>query len=134
MNTSHEERLLRWRPVLLVLLGWLMLGGCLPTSIPLASLLMEQPMATGLNPTGIDQYQADQWMKAFGSFDAALQIDPDFVEAILMRDWYCMRWIDKRSRPGIFDEQGNWILGAWRWFTPRYIGIIWDCLRLSIAT
>ncbi|MBA3967454.1 MAG: tetratricopeptide repeat protein [Nitrospirales bacterium] len=81
MNTSHEERQLCWRPVLRVLLGWLASGGCLPKSIPLASLPMEQPMATDLNLTGIDQYQAGQWMEAFGSFDAALQVDPDFVEA-----------------------------------------------------
>jgi lipoprotein NlpI len=42
---------------------------------------MEHPMATDLNLIGIDQYQAGQWIKAFESFDHALQIDHDFVEA-----------------------------------------------------
>ncbi len=61
--------------------GLLTLGGCLPKSIPLASLPMERPMATDLNLTGIDQYQAGPWMEAFELSDAALQVDPDFVEA-----------------------------------------------------
>lgn len=80
MNTSHEERQLCWRPVLLVLLDWLTLGGCSPKAIPLASLPKERPMATDLNLTGIDQYQAGQWMEAFESFDAAVQVDPNFVQ------------------------------------------------------
>ena len=81
MNRSNEERRLSWPPVLLVILCWLALGGCLPKSVPLASLPMEHPTATDLNLNGIDQYHAGQWMEAFESFDAALQIDPDFVEA-----------------------------------------------------
>lgn len=81
MNTSHEERQLCWRPVLLVLPGWLTSGGCLPKSIPLASLPMKHPMATNWNLTGIDPYQAGHWMETFEWFDAALQIDPDSVEA-----------------------------------------------------
>ena len=53
----------------------------LPKAIPLASLPIEYPIATDLNLTGIDQYQAGQWMEAFESFDAAVQVAPDFVEA-----------------------------------------------------
>ncbi|HBP87884.1 MAG: tetratricopeptide repeat protein [Nitrospira sp.] len=81
MNRSNEERQLSRRPVFLVILCWLALGGCLSKSVPLASLPMEHPNATDLNLTGINQYQAGQWMKALESFEAALQIDPDFVEA-----------------------------------------------------
>ena len=42
---------------------------------------MEHPTATDLNLNGIDRYHDGQWMEPFESFDAALQIDPDFVEA-----------------------------------------------------
>jgi Tfp pilus assembly protein PilF len=81
MNRSNEERpLFRW-PALLVMLCWLALGGCLPKSVPLASLPMEHPTATDLNLNGIDHYHAGQWIEAFESFEAALQIDPGFVEA-----------------------------------------------------
>lgn len=81
MNRSNEERQLSRRAVLLVILCWLALGGCVSKALPLASLPMEHPRAADLNLTGIDQYQAGQWRKAFELFYAALEIDPDFVEA-----------------------------------------------------
>lgn len=42
---------------------------------------MDHPLATDLNLTGIDQYQSGHWMEAFESFNQALQIDPEFMEA-----------------------------------------------------
>jgi Flp pilus assembly protein TadD len=42
---------------------------------------MDYPTAANLNLQGIDRYQAGQWEEALESFDAALQINPDFVEA-----------------------------------------------------
>lgn len=81
MNRSNDERQLFWRPALLVILCCLSLGGCLLKSVPLASLPMEHPTATGLNLKGIDQYHAGQWKEAFEFFHAALEINPNFVEA-----------------------------------------------------
>ena len=77
---SQAGRLPR-RFVLLVMLCWLAVSGCLPKTVPLASLPMDHPNAAALNLQGIDRYQAGQWAEAFELFDAALQIDPDFVEA-----------------------------------------------------
>ena len=133
MNRSNEERRLSWPPVLLVILCWLALGGCLPKSVPLASLPMEHPTATDLNLNGIDQYHAGQWMEAFESFDAALQIDPDFVEAHFNVALALHQMDSMRRRPGTFDGQESWILGMGRLSTRRCIGIIWDCLRRSRA-
>lgn len=41
---------------------------------------MESPTALALKMKGIDRYHAGEWMEAFESLDAALHIDPDFVE------------------------------------------------------
>jgi tetratricopeptide (TPR) repeat protein len=81
MKRSNEARSLPWRSVLLVMMCALTLSGCLPKTVPLASLPMDHPKAADLNLKGIDRYQAGHWAEAFELFYAALQIDPDFVEA-----------------------------------------------------
>lgn len=70
-----------WRSLLLGMIGCLALSGCLPKTVPLASLPMDYPTAAKLNLQGIDRYQAGQWEEALESFEAALQMNPDFVEA-----------------------------------------------------
>lgn len=78
---SRQERSLPWQPIVILMMAWLALSSCLPKTFPLASLPMDHPKAADLNLKGIDRYQAGQWAEAFELFDAALQIDPDFVEA-----------------------------------------------------
>lgn len=80
---SDDEKSPLWWSLLLVLvmMCWLTLSGCLPRPVPLASLPMDHPKAADLNLKGIDRYQAGQWVEALELFDAALQIDPDFAEA-----------------------------------------------------
>ena len=78
---SRQERSLPWQPIFILMMAWLALSSCLPKTFPLASLPMDHPKAADLNLKGIDRYQAGQWAEAFELFDAALQIDPDFVEA-----------------------------------------------------
>ena len=77
----NEERRLPWVSVLRVIMCLLALSGCMPKTVPLASLPMDHPEAADLNLKGIDRYQGGQWMDALESFYAALQIDPEFVEA-----------------------------------------------------
>jgi Tfp pilus assembly protein PilF len=60
---------------------WLSLSGCVAKTVPLASLPMDHPKAADLNLKGIDRYQAGESVEALELFYAALQIDPDFVEA-----------------------------------------------------
>ncbi len=81
MKRSNEARRLPWRSVLLVMMCGLAVSGCVPKTVPLASLPMDHPTAAALNLQGIDRYQAGQWAEAIELFDAALHIDPDFVEA-----------------------------------------------------
>jgi len=50
-------------------------------AVSLASMPMDHPKCTDLKLTGIDRYQAGQWVEALESFNAALHIDLDFVEA-----------------------------------------------------
>jgi len=77
----RQERSLPWQLIVILLVAWLAFSSCLPKTYPLASLPMDHPKAADLNLKGIDQYQSGQWAEAFELFDAALQIDPDFVEA-----------------------------------------------------
>ena len=81
MKRSNEARCLPRRLVLLVMLCWLAVSGCMPKTVPLASLPMDHPKAAALNLKGIDRYQVGQWSEAIELFDAALHVDPDFVEA-----------------------------------------------------
>lgn len=76
-----EKIRLPWSSIFWGMLCWLALSGCVPKTIPLASLPMDHPRAADLNLKGIDRYQAGQWKEAFEFFDAALQVDPDFAEA-----------------------------------------------------
>ncbi|MCA9498423.1 MAG: tetratricopeptide repeat protein [Nitrospira sp.] len=81
MNRSNEERQLSQWLGFLAILCWLALGGCVSKALPYLPCRWSIPGQLSLNLTGIDQYQSGQWMKAFESFDAALQIEHDFVEA-----------------------------------------------------
>ena len=78
---SRQERRLPWQPIVILMMAWLALSSCLPKNFPLASLPMDHPKAADLNLKGIDRYQAGQWAEALELFDAALLIDPLFVEA-----------------------------------------------------
>lgn len=59
----------------------LVLSGCLPKSVPLATLPLDQPKAADLNLKGIDWYHKGKWEEALELFQAALEVNPDFVEA-----------------------------------------------------
>jgi Flp pilus assembly protein TadD len=78
---SHEKNRLPWPAALLVMVCWLALTGCMPKTVPLASLPLNHPKAADLNLKGIDRYQAGRWMEAFEFFHAAVHIEPDFAEA-----------------------------------------------------
>ncbi len=58
-----------------------LLGGCFPQAVPLASLPVVEPKASALNMQGIDHYQAGEWESALHFFHAALRINPVLVEA-----------------------------------------------------
>ena len=68
-------------PSLVFILCWIALCGCFPQSVPLATLPLDQSQAADLNLKGIDWYHQRNWEKALGFFQAALEINPDFVEA-----------------------------------------------------
>ena len=66
----------------LVMVGWmLVLNGCFPQAVPLATLPLNEPEAAELNLKGIDAYHVGDWKAALQSFQSAIQINPLLVEA-----------------------------------------------------
>ncbi len=57
------------------------ISGCVPKSVPLAILPMAEPEAAVLNLKGIDHYHAGEWPAALQSFQSAIQINAQLVEA-----------------------------------------------------
>ncbi len=58
-----------------------LLMGCFPQAVPLATLPIVAPEAAALNLRGIDHYHKDEWGVALDSFQSALDINSDLVEA-----------------------------------------------------
>ena len=81
MKTRNMAKRYQYWSSIVLILCWMGLGGCFPQSVPLATLPLEQSQAADLNLKGIDWYHKREWEKALGFFLAALEIDPDFVEA-----------------------------------------------------
>ncbi len=59
----------------------LVISGCFPQSVPLAILPMAEPEAAALNLKGIDHYHGGEWESAFQSFQSAIQMNAQLVEA-----------------------------------------------------
>lgn len=63
------------------LLLYLLLGGCVTTTGPLATLPMASPVASRENLVGIQEYKRGNWEAARGRFESAIQTDPNLAEA-----------------------------------------------------
>lgn len=59
----------------------LVISGCFPQSVPLAVLPMTEPEAAALNLKGIDYYHRGEWESALQSFQFAIEINSQLVEA-----------------------------------------------------
>ncbi len=64
-----------------MIVGMVILGGCFPQTVPLASLPVIEPEASALNMKGIDEYHIEKWESALQFFQAALSLNPILVEA-----------------------------------------------------
>ncbi len=64
--------------IVVCLLG---ISGCFPQSLPLAILPMAAPEAAAFNLKGIDHYHGREWEAALQSFQSALEVNPQLVEA-----------------------------------------------------
>jgi len=80
ISLFHSGKIHGWPEVILVVC-LVVMGGCFPQSVPLATLPMEDPEPAELNLKGIDQYHLGEWEAALELFQSALRVNSSLVEA-----------------------------------------------------